>query len=174
MVPESMSDRSIKLYRATKFPAQWTLERRIAQDVAAVDTMIFELGDRWWMLTTIQGEGEAANDAELHAFWAPDPLGEWTPLPDNPVVMDAGKGRNGGLLRDEQGNVYRVAQRHAFTRYGAGFSIYRIEELTPENYAETWVQDVEPRFFPRIKGAHHMHEDSGLTVFDFCRDERPR
>lgn len=174
MLPETSGDSSITLYRAEQFPTRWTVAKVIARDVSAVDNVMFEHGDRWWMLTTMKGEGEAPNDAELHAFWAQDPLGDWTAHARNPVVMDSSRGRNGGLLRDDAGNVYRVGQRHAFTRYGAGFSIYRIDELSPDSYAETLVQDVDPRFLKGISGTHHMHEDSGLTVYDFCRDERPR
>ena len=174
MIPESAADRSIKLYRATRFPEEWALEKVIAADVAAVDTVVFERDGRWWMLTTIRGEDRARNDAELHAFWAPDPLGEWTAHPANPVIVDASRGRNGGLLRDRDGTIYRVTQRHGFARYGTGISIYRIDELSEDAYSERWVQDIEPKFFKGIVGTHHLHEDSGLTVYDFYADQRPR
>ena len=174
MVPEGGLDRSIRLYKAEHFPDHWSLCKVLMTDVTAADTMIFEHGERWWMFTTICGEGGAANDAELCVFYASEPEGEWTPHELNPVVMDANKGRNGGLLRDEEGSCYRIGQRHVFTRYGAGFSIYRIDELTPTTYAETLMQDVEPTFFEGIVGTHHFHADDGLAVIDFCRNERPR
>lgn len=173
MVPESAADRSIKLYRAQQFPSEWSLVKVIMADIPAVDTLIFEHCGRWWMLTTIRGEGSAANDAELHAFHAVDPLGEWTPHRSNPVVMDSSKGRNGGLLRDDAGKLYRVAQRHAFTQYGAGLAIYRIDDLTPDNYRESLIQHLNPGFMRGVSGSHHMHADGNLTVFDFCRKERP-
>lgn len=174
MVPESMADRSLKLYRADPFPARWTLVKTIMADTLAADTVIFQRDGRWWLLTSIQGEGQAANDSELCAFHADDPTGEWLPHSRNPIVMDAGKGRNGGLLRDEDGNFYRVAQRHGFARYGIGVSIYRIEQLTADTYEETLIQQVQPNFFRRLAGFHHLHHDSGLTVFDYYRKERPR
>jgi hypothetical protein len=88
--------------------------------------------------------------------------------------MDASKGRNGGLVRDDTGNLYRIGQHHAFTRYGSGFGIYRIEELTPDSFREVLQQNVEPSFFKGVAGSHHFHADGDLTVVDYCRDERPR
>ncbi len=125
------------------------------------------------MLTTIQGQGPALNNAELHAYYADDPLGDWRPHAQNPIVMDAGKGRNGGFVRDKGGRPCRVAQRPGFTFYGAGSAVYRIDELTPDTYRETLLKEVRPSFFPKLDGTHHVHCAGGLTVFDFMRVERP-
>ena len=174
MVPEGGGGRSATLYKATSFPTGWTEVKTLLADVRAVDTVLFEHGSRWWMLTTIQGEGPGLNNAELHAFHAEDPLGEWTPHAQNPIVMDARKGRNGGFVRDHEGKPCRVAQVPGFTFYGAGSAIYRIDELTPDSYRETLVKQIEPSFFPRLDGTHHVHCTGGTTVFDFMRVERPR
>lgn len=173
MVPESSADRTIRLYRCTRVPDRWELAQVIMRDVAAADTIIFKKQHRWWMLTTIQGAGMAANDAELHAFFSDSVLGNWTPHALNPVVMDAKKGRNGGLLR--HGNdIYRVAQGHVFNRYGATFSIQQITRLSPTEYDERCVQRIQPQFFKGIAGTHHFHEASGLVVYDFVRNKRPQ
>ena len=173
MVPEGGGGGSVKLYKSTNFPTAWTEVKVLLPDVPAVDTVLFAHGSRWWMLTTIAGDGPGLNNAELHAFYADDPLGDWTPHAQNPIVMDASKGRNGGFLRDERDAPCRVAQVPGFTFYGAGFAVYRIDELTPESYRETLVQRVEPNFFPKLDGTHHLHSAHGLTVFDYMRVERP-
>lgn len=172
MVPEGQGGDELVLYECTGFPLQWQRRKVIMPKVCA-DTVVFEHDSRWWMLTSIKGEGRAENSAELHAFYADDPLGDWQPHSENPVVMDASKGRNGGLLTDGEGNTYRVAQRAGFRTYGDGFAIYRIDELTPDSYRETLVREVEPDFLPNLAGAHHIHSRGGLTVYDFSRDERP-
>ena len=174
MVPEGGGGRSVKLYKSASFPAGWREVKILLSDVPAVDTLLFEHDSRWWMLTTIQGDGPGLNNAELHAFHADDPLGEWTPHEQNPIVMDAGKGRNGGFVRDSDGQPCRVAQVPGFTFYGAGSAVYRIDELTPESYRETLVKRVEPSFFAKLDGTHHLHCAGGMTVFDFVRVERPR
>lgn len=173
MVPESEADQSIKLYQCDRFPDLWSLKAVLMTGVSAVDTILFQRGSRWWMLTTIKGKGRAFNCAELHAFYADDLLGEWTPHACNPVVMDATKGRNGGLLRDDEGTLYRVAQRRGFTNYADSFAIYRIDEISPETYRESLYREVEPTFFPGLSATHHMHSDAGLTVYDFSRDQKP-
>lgn len=172
MVPEGQGGGELVLYECTNFPLKWRRKKIIMSKVCA-DTIIFEHDSRWWMLTSIKGEGPAENSAELHAFYADDPLGEWQPHSKNPVVVDASKGRNGGILTDEEDGTYRVAQRAGFRTYGDGFAIFRIDELTPDSYRETLVREVEPDFFPNLAGAHHMHSHGGLTVYDFNRDERP-
>ena len=157
MVPEGGGGRSVKLYKASSFPTGWTEVKTLLSDVPAVDTLLFEHGSRWWMLTTIQGEGPGLNNAELHAFHADSPLDEWTPHERNPIVIDAGKGRNGGFVRVATARPCRVAQVPGFTFYGAGSAVYRIDELTPESYRETLVEQVEPTFFPGLDGTHHIH-----------------
>ncbi|HEY7006285.1 MAG TPA: hypothetical protein VH392_07335 [Sphingomicrobium sp.] len=173
MVPESTSDRSIRLYKSTAFPGGWSEVKVLMSDVPAVDTVIFEHDSLWWMLTTIQGAGPGLNHAELCAFYASDPLGDWTPHKQNPVVMNALKGRNGGFVRDSDGTPCRVAQVPGFTFYGAASEVYRIEELTPETYRERLVRRVQPDFFPNLDGTHHISSADGLTVYDFMRVERP-
>ena len=116
---------------------------------------------RWWMVTTIQGEGPGLNNAELHAFHADGPLGDWTPHKLNPIVMDARKGRNGGFVRDAAGRPCRVAQVPGFTFYGAASAVYRIDELTPETYRESLVREVRPTFFAGLDGTHHVHSANG-------------
>jgi hypothetical protein len=173
MVPEGGGGRSVKLYKASSFPTAWTEVKTLLADVPAVDTIVFEHDSRWWMLTSIQGDGPALNNAELHAFYADDLLGDWTPHAQNPIVMDAGKGRNGGFVRDRDGHPYRISQTPGFTFYGAGSAVHRIDELTPGTYRETLVEEVRPTFFPNLDGTHHIHDVGGLTFFDFMRVERP-
>jgi hypothetical protein len=174
MVPEGGGGRSVKLFKASSFPTGWTEVKTLLADVPAVDTTIFEHDSRWWMLTSIQGDGPGLNNAELHAFYADDPLGDWTPHSQNPIVMDARKGRNGGFVRDREGRPHRVSQATGFTFYGAGSAVHQIDELTPETYRETLVREVRPTFFPNLNGTHHIHDVGGITAFDFMRVERSR
>lgn len=174
MVPESGADRSVRLYKATSFPTGWTEVKVLLADVPAVDTILFKHDELWWMFTTIQGEGPGLNNAELHAFYADDPLGPWTPHNLNPIVMDARKGRNGGFVRDSNGKPCRVAQVPGFTFYGAAWAVYSIDELSPTTYRESLVKEVRPTFFADLDGTHHIHSANGLTVYDFMRVERPR
>ncbi len=170
MVPESSTNRDMRLYKATDFPLEWELVDILMSDISAVDTIIFPKDGRWHLLTTINPTQVGSNDAELCLFSSDTPLGGWQPHPSNPVVMDASKGRNAGLVRRGT-EIYRLAQRHGFAQYGKGTTIYRVDDL--ETYSETKIQDIDPNFLPGIKGTHHLHHDRGLTVFDYVRNMKP-
>jgi hypothetical protein len=170
MVPESSAVRQIRLYRCEGDPARWVFDRVLVDGVNAVDTMIFELGGRWWMLTTINEAEVGPNDAELFLFAAASPLGPWERQGDGPLFVDAGRGRNGGLLSDGE-TLYRVAQRHGFAEYGRSATVYRFT-IGPDGYEETKVQEVNPRFAAGVRGLHHLHHAASLFVFDYRRSER--
>lgn len=172
MVPESVENRNVRLYRATAFPLRWELADVLLSDIKAVDSIVFPKGGRWHMLTTIMPNEATSNDAELSLFSSDNPLRGWHPHPSNPVVMDASKGRNGGLLTTDT-DLYRVGQRRGFLQYGKAMAIYRIDNVD-ENYSETKIQDIEPLFQHGVRGTHHIHHDGNLTVFDYVKNARPR
>lgn len=171
MVPETSGSSQVRLYRCTAFPNEWVLHKVLLDGVNAVDTIIFDHRDKWWLLTTMNPVGIGANDSELYVFSSDRPDGHWQPSPFNPVLVDAGRGRNGGILRD-RGEIYRVCQRHGFAHYGKGSSILQMHLSDDGRYSETRVQDVEPRFRRRIRSTHHLHASANYLVFDFAQLSR--
>ncbi|GAA4286961.1 glucosamine inositolphosphorylceramide transferase family protein [Georgenia daeguensis] len=174
LVPESAKDRSIRIYRCTRFPLGWELVRVAMRDVDAVDTMIFPFGGRWWLLTSIAPPGTGDYSAELFAFHADSPLAQtWHPHAGNPLVMDPRRARNGGIVLDG-GEVYRVNQRHGFGTYGEGAAVNRIVELTPTTFVEEPVTGISPNASLRVRRTHQLHTDGEYTVFDYVRTPRLR
>lgn len=171
MVPESLENRDIRLYRCTGFPLEWELASVLVADVAAVDSMIVRRNGRWWMLTTMNSSGVGATDAEFCLYSADHPLGPWVASRSNPLFIDSTRARNGGLLSDGE-SLYRVAQRPDFAAYGKSMAIYRIDEISKDAYSETLIREIEPRFLKGIRGTHHLHSDGELVVFDFLRKSR--
>jgi hypothetical protein len=168
MCPETYESKEIRLYECAEFPLKWELSRVLMRDVSAADSMIFERDGVWWLLTNIDRLDSGEHCSELFAFSATDPrTSAWTPHPGNPLVADASKARNGGLLV-RGSSTYRVAQRQGFDAYGIGFSIQRISTLTGHAYREEQLCTVEPQFFPGLVGTHHMHSNGRFTVFDFA------
>jgi len=169
MVPESAEDRSIRIYRCTRFPLGWELACFAMRGVQAVDTMIFPFDGRWWMLTSIAPPDTGDYSAELYAFYADDPLAEaWQPHAGNPLILDPTRARNGGILL-EGGEVYRVNQRHGFGTYGAGADVNRIVELTPTSFVDEPVTSISPNHDLQVQRTHQLHTDGELTVFDYVR-----
>src|SRR6476661_868526 len=49
MIPESVANRTVDLYRAVKAPYEWKFERTLLNDVRLVDATVVEIDGRWWM-----------------------------------------------------------------------------------------------------------------------------
>ncbi|MDO5683373.1 MAG: hypothetical protein Q4G46_11155, partial [Propionibacteriaceae bacterium] len=173
MCPETLGANDIRIYRCADFPLRWELAQVAVADVQACDTLIFPFEGRWWLLTTVDSAHTGQPAAELWAFSADDPLGEWEPHPKNPLRNDTDSARNAGLLHDGT-DLFRVSQRHGFAVYGAAATIRRITHLGAEGLIEEDVAEVTPDFRPDIHGVHHVHANSEVTVFDFVRHRRPR
>jgi len=168
MCPETSANRTIQIYRCVEFPLRWALEKVIMRDVTAVDTMLFERDGKWWMFTNIDPAGFVAFP-ELSIFSADSPFAEhWTPHPQNPVLVDASRSRNGGLVRDGAG-LFRVAQAQGFDFYGKSTIVNEITALDERAYAERTVRAVTPAFRPGVHGTHHLHSDGATTVIDLAR-----
>lgn len=168
MCPETSGNNDIRVYKCVDFPLEWELAAVLMSNVVAADSMILQMEGLWWMFTNISDPPELRDfSAQLCIFYSDRPLSSaWYPHSGNPVVLDARKGRNAGLLIDE-GSLYRVSQRQGFDTYGEGFAINEIRILDTEQYVEREVCCVRPNFFPRLERTHHMHSNNSVTVFDF-------
>ncbi|MDB4042697.1 hypothetical protein N9507_00530 [Gammaproteobacteria bacterium] len=166
MCPETAQAEEIRLYKSTKFPYEWTFEKTLIKNIAAVDTVIFEDDGIWFLLTnTCSGELNERN-SELHLYYADNPLSEkWVKSPENPIIFDSQKARNGGFFI-QNNKKYRVNQIHAKARYGVGFSINLIKKISTKEYIETEVSRVDPTFFPNLSGTHHFHANENFIAFD--------
>lgn len=166
MCPETAQAEDIRLYKSTKFPYEWTFEKTLIQNIVAVDTIIFEDDGIWFLLTnTCSGKLNERN-SELHIFFADNPLSEsWTKLPENPIIFDSQKARNGGFFI-QNNKKYRVNQIHAKARYGVGFSINLIQKISTKQYIESEVSRVDPTFFSNLSGTHHFHANENFIAFD--------
>jgi hypothetical protein len=141
-------------------------------DLSAVDTMIFEHGGLWWLFTNIDPTDTGSHFSELFIFYSDNPVGKvWCAHPKNPFVIDSSKGRNAGILFDDN-FIYRVSQKQGFNAYGKGFSINKIVLLNKNEYVEEVVCSVEPNFFPNLLGCHHLHSNGDISVFDYLQFNR--
>lgn len=172
MCPETHEAKDIRLYRCTNFPLEWRLHRVLMSGVDAADTSIFKWNERWWLLTSLDSSGLNDHGSELYLFHADrHDSTQWMPHPQNPVVFDSRKARNGGLLFDGDG-IFRVFQSQGFDRYGAAMGIARIAELTPSRYREEVLCTIPPSFLPGIDGTHTYSFADGLLAVDFVRQQR--
>jgi hypothetical protein len=167
MVPETLSRRSVELFRARHFPDAWEHVGPMLTNVDAVDPTIEKIGDRWWLFTGDQVPG-TLDPAALQLYHGPSPLGPWTPHRDNPVRVDARGARPAGRLFRKNGILYRPGQDCA-PRYGSGTIVHRIDEISPTSYRETAVARIVPTWRPGLLGTHTLNAAGGLTVIDALR-----
>lgn len=51
IIPETYQDKSIRIYKCIDFPAKWEFVRKIDQNEAVVDTTIFKINEKYYLLT---------------------------------------------------------------------------------------------------------------------------
>ncbi len=132
MIPETHQDQSIRLYRATNFPYDWTLESVLLTGRPFVDASILHYEGRWWIF--------AAEPPNTHTFlYSSDSLTSgWVEHPQSPVIAnDANIARPGGRSFSFAGGTraIRTAQDD-FPFYGEAVRLFEIMELSPTHYAE--------------------------------------
>jgi hypothetical protein len=166
MCPESSAARQIRIYRCKNFPLEWELCAVPMDGVSAADSMFFEHGGKWWMLTNIDRSGLNDHCSELCLFYASSPFDQdWTAHPQNPLRIDADGGRNAGLILEDD-RMFRAAQRQGFDQYGKGLALYEIVELNETVYVERLVSQIDCGYHSGLLGSHHVSTTGKITVFD--------
>lgn len=172
MIPETSESNSIRLYKCTDFPLKWKYQKDVMGKIKAVDSMVFEHDNKWWLLCNTAMSDMDKSRAALVAFYSESPLSDnWIAHESNPLMVDDEHSRNGGILEANTKSLIRVRQKPAFNFYGKRMSIAKINNLTPSTFFEKEISLIEPDFFKNIKGCHHMHSNGSYTVYDYVKRE---
>ena len=164
MLPESAQNRTVELYRCTKFPNEWQFVKALMNDIYAVDATLFEHDGKWWMFVNVKETGGSSLDA-LHLFYSDNPLAdEWTPHPCNPVVKDVRSARPAGRLFMRDGKLIRPSQDSS-RRYGYALKFNRIVKLDDTEYEEVFDSGFSPRGGKEI-ATHTFNQAGDMTVID--------
>jgi len=164
MVPETGAARSVRLYRATRFPTAWTLEAVLLEGASFLDATLFVHGGHWWMFAEV---GPARSEAPKRPRWstlclygAPALKGPWVEHPMSPVVPeDPSIARPGGRVVEMGGRLIRFGQDCSRV-YGGAVRAFEIHELTEHRYRESPIGE-SPMLGPgrprwRRGGMHHV------------------
>lgn len=136
IMPEGSKNGDLRLYRATKFPFEWTFEKVLVSK-PLVDTSLVHYNGYYWLFTSDFSRLSIEKNAELEIWFSNSPLGPWKEHRKNPIYRaDKSLGaRNGGRLFVYEGSLYRPGQDCSGT-YGRRLQVYRVENLTKEEYKE--------------------------------------
>lgn len=174
MCPETNLNKEIRLYKCDEFPLKWRLEKILLTNLAASDTNIFYKDDKWWLLTNVCSAGIQEYSSELHIYWSEQLIsGNWYRHPENPVIFDPWKARNGGLLFKNK-EVFRVRQKTGFMAYGESCSIAKITNISETCYEESDQFFITPHFFKNIKHTHTYSFQKGLLAIDYAMTQDTR
>jgi hypothetical protein len=171
MLPETAGRRTVELYRAWRFPGDWTLDRVLLRDVSATDATLLHHEGRLWLFVAMAVDGGPAID-ELFVFSSDSLQGEWEPHPMNPVVSDVRSARPAGRIFRRNGHLVRPAQ-DCSRSYGWRLVFNRIEALSPTDYRERPVGAIEPAPDSGNFRTHSYDSDGTYEVLDGFR-MRPR
>jgi hypothetical protein len=171
MVPETGGRRTVELYRAVRFPFEWTLERVLLEDVSACDATLLRHEGKWWLFVAIDVDGGVPLD-ELFIFSSDSLQGEWEPHPMNPVVSDVRSARPAGRIFSQNGHLIRPAQ-DCSQAYGWRIVFNRIDALSATDYREQAVSAIEPAPETGNLRTHSYDSDGTYEILDGYR-MRPR
>lgn len=168
MIPETIANHTIELYRATDFPRGWKLEEVLFKDVSCVDPTLLEYNGKFWLFAAGTPEPNPTykkTDDELHLYFADTPFGPWTPHPKNPVVCDVRGCRPAGAFFRENGTLIRPSQ-DCSQRYGRSITLNRVDVLTETEYKEVPIATIGPNWFPGNLGTHTYGRCESYQVVD--------
>ena len=164
MIPETKENRRVELYRATNFPAEWTFESVLLNDVHVVDATVQKIDGRFWMFAGVS-DGRYSNSDELCLFYADALKGPWTPHPANPVCSDVRRSRPAGLLFYDEGHLVRPSQ-DCGKAYGYALVFSEVVTLNEEKFEERVLRRIEPGSVKGCIGTHTYNRTKRFEVID--------
>jgi hypothetical protein len=158
LVPEAHTETSVRLYRATSFPDQWTYEGELIKGDHHISPTLTRYKGLWWLFASAPG-----NDM-LRLFQARDLKGPWTEHPQSPIVRkDLHTARPAGRPFVIDGVLYRVGMDCSPT-YGNQVRAFRITDISSTTYAEKMVETPLVKASSKGWNASAMHHLDALQT----------
>jgi hypothetical protein len=130
MVPESVSVRGVRLYRATRFPDGWQFVKSIIADRELVDSTVLYHHGILWLFSS------SPDNKNLYLFSADRPEGPWREHPASPIVSGNSRdARPAGNVLDTGERLIRFSQDDEAS-YGKAVRGFEIMTLTRDEYRE--------------------------------------
>jgi len=166
LIPESLENNTIELYKCVDFPFKWEFLTNLMEGIDAVDTVLFYYRNMWWLFTNIvENQGYSCLD-ELFLFYSEDLFSKkWIPHRNNPIVSDVRKARSAGNIFMHNGIIIRPSQDSS-KRYGHGMRFNEIKILNENEYEEIDIGRVYPDWNKNIIATHTFNSAGNLTIID--------
>lgn len=170
LIPESHESNAIRLYKCISFPEKWIFVKNLINNISAADTNIIYHNNYYWLFTTIDQSGIGDHSSELYIYFSKSIYSDkWVSHPQNPVISDSNRARNGGPFLCINNKILRPFQKHVFHFYGKSIGFAEIKKLSTKNYEEISTFNIEPSFMKNILGTHTISKSKNLLTIDFVK-----
>ncbi len=161
MIPETLQDESVRLYRCVQFPDEWKLEADLFQG-PVVDTSVYKREELWWFFVTImEPRGKATG---LYLFFSESLAGKWQYHPSNPISLDIRTARGAGSIQTCGTKLIRPSQ-DCSRRYGYAINFAEIITLSSRQYEERPMVTMLPSD-QGLLGIHTYNRSGAFEVID--------
>ncbi len=147
MIPESHEDNSVRLYKCSKFPFQWELDKILFSGNKFVDINFIEFESVfYWFVYDIDIK-------KTRLFYSDSIFSEWQEHQKGPFESN----RNAGDFIKCQNQIFRPVQLSE-KAYGEGFKLMKINVLNTEEYIEEEFMNpfLEKSKGFNLDGIHHI------------------
>jgi hypothetical protein len=169
LIPESIGNSTIELYKCISFPEKWELDNILFNSINALDTTVLIYNNKIWLFTTILN----IENTGLHLFYTDNlETNIWVSHPQNPISSDLIQSRSAGKIFEKDGRLYRPSQDSSKC-YGYGINLTEIVKLTETEYEEKLIYKIEPDWDKNIIRTHTFSYFSDIIIID-CLKMRSR
>jgi len=162
MIPESSMAHTVELYRCTRFPGRWQLERELLKGFAVDTTVWIENDVYWFFVTYLEPRGYAG---QLWLYSASSLDGAWTAHPENPISTDIRYARGAGAIFRHKGKLFRPSQDGS-GEYGRSMILNEIVKLDHGQYREVPRMTVDPTLMKELTGTHTYGLSGAIEFID--------
>ena len=167
MIPESMANRDVAIYRCMEFPYRWERSATLLSDIELSDATITQHEGMFYLFGA-QWDGFGGYSDTLSIFHSPGLFGPWRPHDLNPVVVDRASARPAGKFVQRNGRLWRPVQDCTYG-YGSGLLLAEVLELSPASYRQRNHKILMPgKNWPGRK-LHTLNRAGRLEVIDGSR-----
>ena len=177
MLPETSANNDIRLYEANNFPLEWKLASVLKNDIRAVDSIIFQRTNKWFLISNI---ASSIVDNDFHSLKVYTSENLYGPYKEEDSIQcifnDSTTGRNGGYFK-KLNSHFRISQYYGHNCYGKSAKINQINSISKNGYFEEEFMINTRDFLKKSAdelafgyertGFHHINVNDKYTVFDF-------
>lgn len=150
MLPETAQNGGLDLYRARRFPDDWSFETRLL-NFPCVDSSIFHAGNSWWMMTSPR---VVPGHAPITWLLRADSItGPWRFYPGGLVATSASVARGGGGVLRDGARLIRPSQ-DCSSVYGRALLFNEILAFDDGRYREQTICRVDANWMPGLATVH--------------------